>query len=589
MEHFKTIAEVLRFAERHYSNPHAMGYQPEGNEWKYLSTREFLDEVKYLSLGLVTLGIKKGEMVGILANSSPRWSIADVAIMVAGGVTVPLFANISDENFEFEINQTGLKTIFVSGEEQWEKFDHHESLFNRAINLYASATHPHKELRYEALIEQGRVLSERQPHLYEKLLDALQPDDLATIVYTSGSTGFPKGALLTQKNIIGLVHTDPFKWNKDKDLYLSILPLAHIFARALNFIMLSWGVPVVYLRDIKMVGEVCRELHPSIVVLVPRLLEKIYSKMLAGVNNAGFLKRTIGHWAFNLANDEHESLYKQLLHPVADKVVYSALRDALGGNLRVVISGGAALDPHLYHFFVDIGLPLIEGWGLTEAATVTCNRLEKIKIGTVGPPFDGMQVKTSDEGEILVKGPIVMQGYYKNAEATSKAFTEDGWLRTGDRGAIDTDGYVSLQGRIKELYKTSTGEYIAPVPIEQELSRVPFIDMAVVIADGKKFASCLLFPNFDVIHSLKASHGMEFLTDEEFLHSDFVKTEMTKLLKDINSHLNDWEGVHAYRFILELPSIEGGELTPTMKIRRNAIEKKYKELIDSIYLIKEHV
>lgn len=588
MKPFKTIAEMLRYTEQNYSNPQAMGYQPDGNRWEYLSTREFLDEVKHLSLGLRNLGVKKGDMIGILANSSPRWSIADLAIMIAGGVSVPLFANISDENFDFEVSQTNLKRIFVSGEEQWEKYELHESFFDTAISLYPNG-HSHKAFRYEELIEQGRTLAEREPRLYDELLDAIKFDDLATIVYTSGSTGFPKGAMLTQENIIGLVHTDPFHWNRDSDLYLSILPLAHIFARALNFIMISWGIRIAYLKDIKMVGDACRELHPTIVVLVPRLLEKIYAKMLAGVSHAGFLKRTIGHWAFSLANDEHDSLYKQLLHPVADKIVYSALRNALGGSLRVVISGGAALDPHLCHFFRDIGVPLIEGWGLTEASTVTCNRLEKTKIGSVGKPFDGMIIKTGVDGEVLVRGPIVLQGYYKNIEATAKTFTEDGWLRTGDKGSIDDDGYLTLQGRIKELYKTSTGEYIAPVPIEQELCRVPFIDMAVVVADGRKYASCLLFPNFDVVHSLKVSHRMETMSDEEFLHSEFVKSEMAHLLKDINAHLNHWEEVHAYRFVMNTPSIEGGELTPTMKIRRGAVEKKYKDLIDSIYLVKELV
>jgi long-chain acyl-CoA synthetase len=448
--------------------------------------------------------------------------------------------------------------------------------------LYDELSH-HQAVRYKELIEQGRTVDSQQPRLYKELGDNLKPTDLATIVYTSGSTGVPKGAMLNHENIIGLIHTDPFNWDSQKDSYISVLPLAHIFARSLNFIMIAWGISVYYVRDLKTIADVCREIHPTTFVLVPRILEKIYLKMVSKAENEGFLKRTIAMWAFTLANNEEESWYKQLLHPLADKVVYSSIRDALGGNLRVVISGGAALNPHLYHFFLDIGVPIFEGWGLTEAATVTCNRIGNIKIGTVGLPFEGMEVKISSEGEILVKGRIVMQGYFKNEEATAKSFTSDGWLRTGDKGHLDSDGFLTIEGRMKELYKSSTGEYIAPVPIEQELSNVPLIDMAMVIADGKKFASCLLFPNFDVIKSLKIAHNMENMSNEEFLNSFFVKEEMKKLFDNLNKHLNHWEEIRDYRFILAAPTVEGGELTPTMKIKREVIAKKYQNLIDSMY------
>lgn len=581
MKPFKSVVEVLRHAEKEYSKENALNYQTEEGGWESVSSQEFAKQVKHLALGLRKMGVKKGDKVGILANSSPRWTIADCAIMMCGGVTVPLFANISHENFEFEISQTELKYLFVSGEDQWDMYDTHSSHFEVVISLYDELI-THKAHTYDEVCEKGEELDIQEPEFYEAMRDEIKPDDLATIVYTSGSTGFPKGVMLSHQNIIGLVHLNPFKW--DNELYLSVLPLAHIFSRAINFLMVNWGIPIYYIRDITTVGDAARELHPTILVIVPRLLEKIYAKMCAKVNQAGFLKRTIGRWAFDLANQEEDSLVKKMMHPIADKIVYSQLREALGGNLKVVISGGAALHPHLYHFFLDIGVPLYEGWGLTEAATVSCNRREDIRIGSVGLPFDGMSVKISEQGELLVKGPIVMQGYYKNEEATKEAFTEDGWLRTGDKGTKDKDGFVSIQGRLKEMYKTSTGEWIAPVPIEQELCKAPLIDMAMVIGDGKKFASCLLFPDFEVLKALKRHHNQESLSDEEFLNSRFIKHEMDHLLNNLNKHLNHWEELHGYRFIANPPTIGGGELTPTMKIRREVIIKKYRDLIESMYV-----
>ncbi|CDR33590.1 AMP-dependent synthetase/ligase [Criblamydia sequanensis] len=586
MDPIHSIAEAYKYVREHHDNPKALAMQTDTG-WDVMSTKEVLDEIKYMTLGIKKLGIKKGDMVGILANSSPRWSIVDVAIMLAGAVSVPLFANISNENFIFEVEQTGLRTLFISGKEPWEMYGNHKESFESVVTLYDEEGQG-GTLRYNEILEQGKALDQQNPDLFEKVLNEVKPDDLATIVYTSGSTGIPKGVMLTHFNLIGLGHIDPFSWDKEKDLYLSILPLAHIFGRSLNFCMMLWGVSVYYIKDIKTVGNVCREIHPTIIVLVPRLLEKIYAKMLANVQGAGFLKRALGQWAFDLANNEKdESLYKQLLHPLADKIVYSALREALGGNLRVIISGGAALNPHLYHFFKDIGLPLYEGWGLTEASTVGANLPGKVKIGTVGPAFPGIKIKISDEGEILVKGPIVMKGYYKNKEATDRALDSDGWLHTGDKGKLDEDGYLTIIGRMKELYKMSTGKFIAPVPIEQKLMKAPLIDMAMVVAEGRNFASCLLFPDLDVLHSLKKANQMENKTDEEFVQSDFVKKEMDNLIEELNKHLNHWEEIHRYSFVLTHLTIEGGELTPTMKIRREVVSQKYRDLIEGMYEAKE--
>jgi len=581
MEQITTIKEVLQSIASGKQNPEALSYQNEEGGWESLSTQEFLDEVKFLALGLQNIGLRPGEKVGILAASSPRWSIADLAVIAARGVNVPLFSNISDENFDFEVMQTELKCLFVAGEEQWEMLGRHRDRFETVISLYDEPS-DHMVFRYSEIIEQGRAVDEKDPGLFGKLLDEAKPDDLGSIIYTSGSTGVPKGVMLNQRNLYGLVHADPFHWKED-DTYLSLLPLAHIFARMLNTIFIVWGISIYYIRDIKTVADACKELHPRLIVLVPRLLEKIYAKMVAKMEASSFLKRAIGSWAFRLANDEKKGVFKKLLMPVADLLVYKKLRAALGGNLRLVISGGAALNPHLNHFFREIGIPLVEGWGLTEAAPITTNRIEWVKIGTVGPPIEGMEVKIGENGEVMAKGVLVMQGYYKNEEATLETLTKDGWLKTGDKGTIDDDGFLTIEGRLKELYKSSTGEYIAPVPIEQQLCKAPLIDMAMVIADNRKFASCLLFPDMEVVNQLKEVHGGPQMSVGEFLNSGFVKKEMERLLKNVNSHLNHWEEIHAYRFIPHTPTIKGGELTPTMKIRREKVLEKYKHLVEEMY------
>ncbi|CRX38504.1 AMP-dependent synthetase/ligase [Estrella lausannensis] len=584
MEPINSFAELYRVLKGYKENPKLLAYQTDSG-FEPVSSSEMLDSIKYFALGLKQLGIKKGDMIGILAGSSPRWTIADIAIAISGAVSIPLFANISHENYEFEMRQTEMKYLIVAGKEQWEMYEKHKELIETTINLYDEEVR-HEAHRFSEIIEQGKALEEKQPQLFEEMLDMVNPNDLASIVYTSGSTGMPKGAMLTQKNLLAHAHFDPFSFDRDSDLYLNILPLAHIFGRTVNYIVLAKGISTFYLRDIKTVGKVCKELHPTMSVLVPRLLEKIYAKMLANVQNAGFLKRTLGQWAFDLANSEDDSsLYKQLMHPIADKIVYSALREALGGKFRVILTGGAALNPHLYHFFLDIGLPIYEGWGMTEACPVGLNLPGYLKIGSVGKSLQGMEVKLSPEGEILVKGPCKMLGYYKNPEATKRALDSEGWLHTGDKGKIDDEGFVYIIGRMKELFKLSTGKFIAPVPIEQILTKAPLIDMAMVVAEGRSFATALLFPDHEVLNALKKAHGKESASDEEFLSSDFVKQEMKRLLEELNKHVNHWEEVRDFRFITQPPAIETGELTPTMKLRRDFVSLKYKDAIESMYQV----
>lgn len=581
MEQIFTIGQALEQIEKKFKNPKALINYING-EWKSISTEEFLTKVRHTAFGLLSIGVKRGDRVGIIALPSAEWTIADYAIMAMGAISVPLFANISADNFHFEIEQSGLKNVFVGGDAQWERSEHDQALFDHIIDFDAHHE-TEKEISFSRFLEMGKNYEKTLPEgTYLEILRSVSPTDPATIIYTSGSTGVPKGALHTHHSLTSLIHTPVFSWDYKKDSYLNFLPVAHVFARILNLIMTCWGISCYYFNDVKNLGAACQEVKPTIMVVVPRLLEKMYAKMVAKVESSSPVKKAIGKFAFSLANQE-SGILKTLFSPLMDKLVYKNLRNALGWRLRVVFCGGAPLNPSLYHFFLEAGFPIYEGWGLTESCPICVNRPGDIKIGTVGKTIEGMQVKLGPDGELLVKGEMMMREYYKNPEKTARAIDSSKWLHTGDKGSIDHEGHVTIIGRLKELYKSSTGEWIAPVPIEQALTQQPFIETAMVVAENRKFASCLIVPDFDALKTLKAKQGSSQLSDDAFLNSPFMKAKMKQVLDALNQTLNDWEQIKNYRFIPHSLSIEDGELTPSMKVKRDRVESKYKDLIDSMY------
>lgn len=581
MGQFSTFADLYRHMWKSYTNPTALNYQDHQGEWHAESTHSYLQKVRQLALGLVNRGLKRGDRIGIMSKPCPGWTIADLAIIMAGGVTVPLFGNQSPENLTFEVEQSGLKMLFVSGEAEWIKCTRHRDLFGTVISL-ESPCPDSLATPLSVLLKEGEAIHEERPNLWHHLEESCDADAVATIVYTSGSMGKPKGVQLSQRSLVSLIQQDPFQWSATQDRYLSFLPLAHIFARLLNFILLQSGMSIYYLEDPKALVLACHHVKPTILVLVPRLLEKLKTRLSNRIAVSGYILSRVGNWALRIAEREESGLWLRFQRFIADKLVYGSFRKAFGSKVRVIVSGGAKLNPHLANFFINMGFPIYEGWGMTEACPISCNTFAGRKIGTVGRPLDGMEVKVSAEGELLVSGPIVMKGYL-NASEKDRTVDEEGWLHTGDQGTIDSEGYITILGRMKELLKTSTGEYVAPLPIEQELSKINLVDNALVIAEGRPYCTCLLFPDYEAIEGLKIGYGMVNLSDEQFLELPLIRDRLDQHIRTLNQHVNHWEEIRDYRFVFDLLTVESGYLTPTLKLRREVIVSKYPELITSMY------
>lgn len=589
---FKTLPGIIEYISEEYSNIKAFNYR-KGETWEALSTGGFVKEIQQIAMGLKSMGIEKGTTVGILAKSSHLWLIADFAIMCVGGVSVPFFINDSKENFEFKIDDAKLEYIFVFGDWTeacdigfWKLIEPCKEKFKTIITHKVPLTGDNV-ITYEELSEKGKKYDNENPGIYTGMVAQVKEDDLATIIYTSGATGTPKGVELTNNNFVSQVKAANkiFELRSNTDNALSCLPLAHSFERMVMYFYISKSVNVFFVSNIEDVGRLLKDIKPQIMTAVPRLIEKVFVKLKDKINSGPIVKKIIGKIAINFAlkMKKKRGLNSKLID-ILDGPVYSKIREAFGGRIRNLILGGAPLTVELTRFFVNVGVPIYEGYGLTEASPVlTANCPANNKIGTVGKVIPGVEVKIAPNGEILGRGPNVMRGYHNRPELTAKMIDQEGWLHTGDLGRFDEENYLIITGRIKEMLKTSTGKYICPIPIEQALCKHRLFDMAHVVAEGKKFASCLLFVDCEFIERYKKFKGYEKISVKEFLKSNIMKNRMRILLDSINSKLNHWEHIRDYRFILEIPSIESGELTPTMKLRRHIINNRYKDLIDEIY------
>ena len=560
----------------------ALCYKVKG-EWVKFSTGNVISVSSRLSLALLEKGIQKGDKIGLVSESRPEWNFIDLACQQIGAVLVPMYPNIGPRDYQYIIEQSEVKMIFVSSKEILSHVQNalqDQDAVPELITFNKIKNEKHwKEL---LVLSEGREIKELKPYRA-----AVKEDDLLTIIYTSGTTGNPKGVMLSHKNLVSNVLSYEKLANvAPGDRALSFLPLNHVYERMCVYAYMWLKVSIYYAESVDTIGDNLKEVKPHVFTTVPRLLEKVYDKIMKTGSELGGIKKGIFNWAISLGlkydpNEDMGLIYQKQLN-VARKLVFSKWKEALGGNIKSIICGAAALQERLARVYWAAEIQVLEGYGLTETSPVVAtSSVEDYRIGFVGKPLKGVEVSIADDGEILVKGPNLMMGYYKNQALTDQVL-EDGWFKTGDVGTLE-DGYLKIKERKKEIFKTSGGLYIAPQQLEKKLNEASLIEQSMVVGEGKKFPAAIIVPNFE---ELIDEAGKKFIMAADL--SEMIKNPQIikifqKLVDKANQDLGQWEKIKAFRLAPVYWSIEGGELTPTMKLKRRVILEKHRDLIADIY------
>jgi len=575
MKNLTTINDLISYQAVKFSNLRALNFKV-GGELKSFSNQDFFDNVFYFAAGLREIGFKKGQVFANYSHQNPIWLIVDLGAILAGAITVPIFENISNDNLAYEINDAAVEFIFTDN----DRF----LIADRQLTVISYGFESNNSITFENLIALGKKAVADRKYEFEKLKSESDAHEIATIIYTSGTGGRPKGVEITHDNIISQIKaTQQFFPLKEGEIVLSFLPMAHIFERMVMMYYLTQGVSVYFADDVKNVGNILREISPQLMTTVPRMLEKVYAAINEKMDAANFFSRILGKMALKRALNKSVDSPKNFCDKIFDALVYKKFRAALGGKMEMIICGGAALSLDLQRFYKNIGINIFCGYGLTETSPViAANSPKNYKIGTVGKVFPQVEIKIDKDGELMVAGPNVMRGYHNLPQMNAEVF--DGkWLRTGDRASIDDKGFLTITGRKKELFKNANGKYVSPIVIEQKLlQQLGFLLGAIVIAEGRKFTSALLFPDFEILGKFKSK--MDFAgTDEEFLKSKKLHDFVEARIKEINKNLDHWEQVQKFYIATKPISVESGEITPSMKLKRNLLEEKYKKEIDALY------
>lgn len=563
-------------------------FQRNGNQWIHFSRSKLRRDATAIALALRDRGINAGESIGIIAPSSVYWLLADIATQINHAMVVPLFPNISSENFQFQCDDANVQVLIIENIAQLDApLQALLPRFKAIIQLDTGTELPPNGVYWDTLIMDGlKVIDKPESALWIKTqVFSIAPDDLFSIIYTSGSTGRPKGVELTHRNMLSQIQNilPLFPLNRKKDVALTILPVAHVFERMAVYYYILNGIPIYFADSPKNAAVLMKEIRPTVMIVVPRILERVYESITIAADKSRGPKSWIIKRAVKIAKIENPEKRPSLLRRFYDRLVYKRMRDAIGGNFRMIISGSSALNKSISRFLLNVGLPVYEGYGLTECSPVVSANCENNQsVGSVGKPLDHLSVKIGENNEILVKGDSVFAGYHNRPDLNSEAFTPDGYFRTGDQGFIDDNGFLSLTGRLKELLKTSTGKYVSPNPIELEISRHPVVEQALVIANDRKFVSALVFLNPEGARRLLRVHKEDFEI-EKAMQSDRIREAINRHIGKINKKLNHWEQIRRWTLIGDELTIESGLLTPTLKIRRKATETRYAEQIEEMY------
>ena len=563
-------------------------YHRKNGEWIHYSKKKLKTDTKALALALNSLGLTQNESVGIIAPSSPNWLIADIAIQLNHACVVPLFPNISSENFSFQSIDSNIKILIVNSiEELDEPLLEILPQFKTVICIESSSSLPANGIYWNELLKRGSdaLADQMRAKWIDNQLSTINPDDLFSIIYTSGSTGRPKGVELTHRNMLVQIQNiaPMFRFDTQKDSCLTILPVAHVLERmAVYFYTLS-GVAIYFGDNPNNLSHILREVRPTIMIVVPRILERLYESMTTAADRAKGLKRLLIKHAIKLAKIKDPNKRPCIMQRLLNLIVYKQMREAVGGNFRMIISGSSSLNKSILRFLLNIGLPVFEGYGMTECSpVVSANCKQAIKPGSIGRPLPHLEVRIGECSEIQIRGESVFKGYHNRPDLNAKAFTEDGFYHSGDQGFFDDNGYLYFTGRIKELLKTSTGKYVSPNPIELEIIRHPLVEQALVIANDRKFASAIIWLNpVGARRMLKPQN--EDYDVENALKSPLILNSINRHIEHINKKLNHWEQIRKWTLVGDELTIESGLLTPTLKIRRTVAEKRYAEQIEAMY------
>ncbi len=555
-------------------------------EWVPISTEDFINQAEETAVGFLEMGLNPGDKVALISNNRPEWHVIDLAIAIAGMINVPIYPTITEEDYQYIMNDAEVKLCIVSDEELLSKVnsikDQVKSLQGVfCLDLIKDANH------WTDIKSKGKG---KDKSVLKPIMDRVKSEDLATLIYTSGTTGRPKGVMLSHKNLVSNSLSSRKRLPVDSNSKsLSFLPLCHVYERMVCYMYIYVGTSIYYAESLETIGDNLKEVKPDVFTAVPRLLEKVYDKIVAKGTELTGIKKALFFWALRLGQEYEihgkSAFYKWQLS-LANKIIFSKWREALGGNCKAIASGAAALQPRLARVYLAAQIPVMEGYGLTETSPVIAVNEEKndgVRIGTVGRPLEHVQVRIASDGEIEVKGPNVMMGYYNNEEATKDVFTADGWFKTGDLGEMVEGEYLKITGRKKETFKTSGGKYIAPQLLENKMKESNFIEQIMVIGEGQKHPSAIIQPAFDYLKEWCKRKGIEYTSNEEVIKLDRVHA---RIMKDVDTYNQSFAQYERVKKIILSPTVWGidsGEMTPTMKVKRRVILENFKGEIEECY------
>ncbi len=563
-------------------------------KWETYSVNDYYETTRFLSYGLLALGLKKGDRVVTISNNRPEWNFIDMALLQTGLVHVPIYTTLGSAEYCYILEHCEPELLVVSDTCLYQKINSLPDNIKSSLNIYCfDETEEAKHWR--EIYDLGKGKEDEYKEKLEEIKNSIQVDDVATLLYTSGTTGNPKGVMLSHKNIVSNLNgiKELFDFGPE-DRTLSFLPISHVFERTINYYFQSVGVSIYYAENLGTISANLKEVEPSIFIAVPRVLEKIYDKIIGVGKDLKGLKKQLFFWAVNLGLrfefDRKNGWFYHVKLAIASKLIFSKWRAAVGGKVQLAVTGGAAMQPRLIRIFNAAGIPLIEGYGMTETSPViAANDIfhGRIKIGTVGPALPGVEVKIAEDGEILARGDLVMKGYYKNPEQTAEVIDKEGWMHTGDVGELIDGLYVKITDRKKEIFKLSSGKYIAPQAIENIFKESFFIEQLMVVGENEKFASAIISPNFQFLHNWCSRHDVKFRDNEDLIMNKQVIARYQREVNEMNKHLGLTEQIKRFRLVKEEWTPYSGELSPTLKLKRRFLYDKYSDILHEIFSVQK--